>query len=900
MPKDFANTFYSTVPTLSSSLNSPTSNNKAESNALSLRTDQCSNSSTLGFSETLVVIDPSVDAYQILANGVVENVSVVILTSDCDGINQITQILQRHPQITDVHIVSHGSPGCLYLGNSQLNLETIERYSCDLQSWFSSADSSLILYGCSVAADDAGAEFVEKLHQLTGANVAASTKLIGSNAKGGDWELDFITNGIKSSSAFQQAVMKDYASTFAVGDLDPTFDGDGLVDGIDGDIAALQPNGKIVLFGGNRISRYNSNGSLDFDTRFTIDFSDFLIQPDGKILVAGYRNVGVSSTNSVLALKRFNSDGSDDTSFGNNGLSTSQYGIPQSLLGSFSKIVSIALQSDGKILALTNQSVLLRYNNDGSPESVLSNIPGNIPSGAYLAANKLIALQPDGKIVVAGTSTSGIYFLTRYYNNGIRDDNFGNQGIVTTNVSPSIAASDISTSSGRFNRIILQPDGKIIVGGNQNNKFALQRYNSDGSLDKSFGVDGTLYALGSANQITFIPDGTKVRSIALQADGKILISLEIYDEFRRIGLTLARLNNNGSLDESFGNGGTIEQIGNIKEVGDIAIQPDGKALLTGYSSDFHTGIARITLTQTPTEISLSGASIAENQPGNTTIGSFTTTDPDVGEIHTYSLVTGAGSTDNNAFTIEGNVLKAKQPFDFETKNSYSIRIQTKDVLGATFEKQFTISVSDVNEIGSGGTGSGGTGGTGTGGTGSGGTQIDFIGGVGNDTIAGNNLDNKIYGNAGNDFLSGLGGNDIIIGGSGNDTLLGGDGNDRLSGREGVDVLTGGSGNDRFAFLNPTGAFNKKMMGIDTITDFTHGVDKIELYRKTFTSKHLSFAKVKNITQAKKSKATLTYIQKTGALFYNQNGTKTGFGIGGQFADLANGLLISNTDFSLIK
>jgi hypothetical protein len=102
--------------------------------------------------------------------------------------------------------------------------------------------------------------------------------------------------------------------------------------------------------------------------------------------------------------------------------------------------------------------------------------------------------------------------------------------------------------------------------------------------------------------------------------------------------------------------------------------------------------------QAPTNITLNNSTIAENQPINTKIGNFTTTDPNTANAFTYSLVSGTGDTNNNSFIIVGNnELQTKAIFDYETKNSYSIRIKTTDQGGLSFEKQLTIGVTDVND-----------------------------------------------------------------------------------------------------------------------------------------------------------------------------------------------------------
>jgi murein DD-endopeptidase MepM/ murein hydrolase activator NlpD/lipopolysaccharide export system protein LptA len=99
----------------------------------------------------------------------------------------------------------------------------------------------------------------------------------------------------------------------------------------------------------------------------------------------------------------------------------------------------------------------------------------------------------------------------------------------------------------------------------------------------------------------------------------------------------------------------------------------------------------------PVDLSLSANSIAENQPAGTVVGQFTISDPDAGDTFTYSLVAGVGSTDNTSFTISGSQLKTAQPFNYEAKNTYSIRVRTTDSGGLFYEKSFSISVTDVNE-----------------------------------------------------------------------------------------------------------------------------------------------------------------------------------------------------------
>ncbi|MGV0103658.1 putative Ig domain-containing protein [Nostoc sp. DSM 114160] len=142
------------------------------------------------------------------------NTSVVVLDPDQNGIEQISQVLATHREINTLHIVSHGAPGQVYLGNSQLSYETLNHYAWQLMDWANvlSTDAQLLLYGCEVGQTEQGKAFVQRLSEFTGAVVAASDNLTGSTALGGDWELEVSTGAIVPTLAFQPEVMAVYAS----------------------------------------------------------------------------------------------------------------------------------------------------------------------------------------------------------------------------------------------------------------------------------------------------------------------------------------------------------------------------------------------------------------------------------------------------------------------------------------------------------------------------------------------------------------------------------------------------------------------------------------------------------------------------------------------------------------
>jgi len=177
----------------------------------------------------LVFIDAAIADYQTLANGVIPNTEVFLLEPHQDGIEQITAILAnyRHLNLTNIHIIAHAIPGCLYLGNTHLGIDNLDIYQPQLQQWHHNIN--LLLYGCNVAGGDAGTEFITKLHQLTKANIAASRGRVGSAVLGGNWELDFCTANIKVTLAFTETTRQAYTgvfATFVVNDIGDSDDGD--------------------------------------------------------------------------------------------------------------------------------------------------------------------------------------------------------------------------------------------------------------------------------------------------------------------------------------------------------------------------------------------------------------------------------------------------------------------------------------------------------------------------------------------------------------------------------------------------------------------------------------------------------------------------------------------------
>jgi uncharacterized delta-60 repeat protein len=357
---------------------------------------------------------------------------------------------------------------------------------------------------------------------------------------------------------------------------------------------AIQSDGKIVVAGylwnGSgydfALSRYNPDGSLD--TSFgmggkvttAIGLSNGYansveIQSDGKIVVAGFSRNG---SDADFALVRYNVDGSLDTSFGIGGIVTTA-------IGSTSEVAhSLAIQSDGKIVAAgysDNESdvdfALVRYNVDGSLDTSFG-VGGIVTTAVGSSFDEVysVVIQSDGKIVAAGHSWNGSdsdFALVRYNVDGSLDTTFGIGGKVTTAIGSS---EDLVTS------VVTQGDGKIVAAGisydERYSDFALVRYNVDGSLDTTFGIDGIVTTvIGSESSYAY--------SIKIQGNGKIVAAGHSGSGGGRDVFALARYNVDGSLDTSFGIDGIVTTaIGSSSDYAySVAIQSNGKIVAAGYS-----------------------------------------------------------------------------------------------------------------------------------------------------------------------------------------------------------------------------------------------------------------------------------------------------------------------------
>ncbi|MBM3967008.1 MAG: tandem-95 repeat protein, partial [Planctomycetes bacterium] len=530
------------------------------------------------------------------------------------------------------------------------------------------------------------------------------------------------------------------------GSLDTTFDGDGKVTtaiGSSGDFAyslAIQSDTKIVVAGHSlnggyydfAVTRYNSNGSLDatFDgdgkvTTAVGSFNDYAnsvaIQNDGKIVVAGG---SFNGSNRVFALARYNSEFNQNPT--DISLSWAVFPYKVTDLGTLGGVGvdPRGINNNGQVVGLSGTAA--------GDSRAFSYIDGPMMNLGTLGGthSEASGVNNSGQVVGYSTAANGSdrAFL---YSGGVMQDigTLGGSSSRAFSVNSSgqiVGYSDTGTEGHAF----------LYTGGTMQDLGTL-----GGSSSRAYGVNDSGQVVGESSTESHSPRAFLYSNGSMQdlgtINGQHSIARAINNSGQVVGSSTvgggqywhAFLYENGSMQDLGTLGGTTSHANDINNLGQVVGQAssnvDSHAFL--YSSgvmwnlqdmidpasgwrlgeargindngwivgwgmlDGESGSRAFLLSPVvPT-------SIAENAGINATVGTLSTTDPDAGDTFTYCLVTGTDDTDNGAFNISGNSLRATNSFNFEAKSIYTVRVRSTDQGGLFTEKAFTISVTDVNE-----------------------------------------------------------------------------------------------------------------------------------------------------------------------------------------------------------
>jgi uncharacterized delta-60 repeat protein len=591
---------------------------------------------------------------------------------------------------------------------------------------------------------------------------------------------------------------------------------------------ARQSDGKIVVAGYSHngsnndfaLVRYNTDGSLDttFDSDGKLTTAigllddagaSVIVQSDGKIVVAGAaQTVAGIYTANHFALARYNTDGSLDTTFDTDGKVTTYFSESAADFAT-----SAVVQSDGKIVAAgvrgngsALEGVLVRYNTDGSLDTTFDT-DGKITGGSIFFdisdtfANSL-TLQADGKIIVTGTGNSTIG-LARFNTNGSVDTTFGIDGGITTDISSSAAG----------NCVTLQADGKILVAGSSfngvNYSFALLRYNTDGSLDSTFGTDGKL--------TTDIGISASGQSVTVQTDGKILVAGSSHSGLN-YDFALVRYNADGSLDTSFDStpstAATADDATIITSThydqsvtggtDDDVLAPLDASINTNFSG----GAGNDTITGGNADDYLGGGEgndILNGGTGNNILDGGAGTDTAIlaGVRSSYAVYIKQAATASETLLTITALSDTELIAIIDTAGRVNVGINLENVKFSGDDSTVAVTSSGL---------------------------LQGAGTSGNDTYTGDATSNFFHGGAGNDVASGAAGADLLYGDEGKDTLNGGSGNDTLDGGSGTDTALLSGSRSSYTLTQTTSGWtiSSTAEGVDTLSN----VERLKFSDKT--------------------------------------------------------------------
>jgi uncharacterized delta-60 repeat protein len=564
---------------------------------------------------------------------------------------------------------------------------------------------------------------------------------------------------------------------------------------------------------GDLDTSFSGDGKVLTDIADDDQAYDVAVQPDGKIL-----SVGSSADNASIegrwALTRHNADGTPDTGFGTGGTVTTAVNNMDPDL-QWSEANAVALQPDGRIVVAGYSTrgyedccwfTVARYNSDGSLDNTFSGDGRFFADIAGPTEARDVAVDASGRIVAAGYS-GGEVAVVRLNADGTPDTTFGGDGTVTADPSASLE------EGGDARALVLQPDGKIVVGGQVGSTrfdFLLMRFNTNGSVDTGFDGDGIVR--------TDFGDYESVEGLALQSDGKIVAAG---------GDSLARYNPSGSLDTGFDGDGKVVPAG--IGVWDVALQPgDGRIVLAGdagpagdfavrrYNPDgsqdsgFGTGgtatadfggsdFARAVAVQSDGRIVAAGRggpdtdfALARFQGGGTVPPPPTGVDLSVTKSGPGTVSTATGVSLTDTFTGPAGSVISATPSQGTCTTAVTCALGTlapgaKATVTVVAEPRATGTLTERAAVTA--------------------TQSDPVTANNTATVTttvnnargctriGTSGNDSITGTSGNDVICALGGDDTVNASSGNDTVHGGYGNDRVDGGFGNDTLNGGPGND---------------------------------------------------------------------------------------------------------
>ncbi|MDG2183209.1 MAG: DUF4347 domain-containing protein, partial [Mariniblastus sp.] len=614
----------------------------------------------------LFVIDSRVENLSELLNEQLSdeslNASIIDISSETDGVLQLTDILKSYTDLTAIHLFSHGESGAIQLGNTQLSAETFDSYSDQIETWGKALneEGDILIYGCEVAAGPDGQWLINELATSTAADISASTNITGHSDLGGDWILESTIGSKPELPNWLSAVDQNWHSTLGVvanPDSFSTNENDALsVDSTSGVLAndVLDNTGSTIVQSPELHFDASSDATANqtWENTSGIPNFDFSLPPtatnnpviDGPpditsaYLFDGTAGAQLTSTFADLA--------SDPTT---EAVSFETWFRPTNDIISDAYLFEIGSVDSGTNLTIftdnTDGATKLAFTVNGTASiAVVADISSEVLSGSFIQA--ITTFNP-----LTGTA--------ELFVNGTLVGSETNSSL--TDWSDSTDSPTLGSSSGTSKLI----SGQAVFSSFRGEISSFSFYRSlltNVEIEQDYAASTSFLSVSNYDAVSQ-QNGT----ISMETDGSF-----IYDPGDNFDYLTGTETANDTFDYT-----VTDNVGNT-ETETVQIQIFGQ-------------------NDSPNNVTFSNTSINENTDttGGYAVTNLFTSDADANDTFTYSIVGGA---DSGKFTVTGSeLILADGLIDFETQASYSVQIETKDAENATFQKSYTLNVSNLDD-----------------------------------------------------------------------------------------------------------------------------------------------------------------------------------------------------------
>ncbi|MFB2729635.1 putative Ig domain-containing protein, partial [Shewanella mangrovisoli] len=657
----------------------------------------------------LTVIDPGVEDWEVIADAVRAG-EILVLNRNAPPLQQIIDKLKTMGQVKVLNIISHGNDGAIYLTDEKVSLANLQSHQQELTELGSllAADGQMLLFGCDLAKSDIGKAFVEKLADLTGADVAGSVNVTGSGLLSSnsesDWELEFFT-GESAPSVAQTFNTKRLLAYSNVLQTVYTFDGNSSCYGSDWSapylstcnstisdldvyaespdclVAAQEISGVLALtgcgVGSAGVPRFfelsktdNSNytpnsvqvkiwtyrtgaGAQPYPDTFEIFAYD---QNNTQVGYIKYDTVYDSDTININFANPAASVYTRNNGYFNNAptLTTS---------GSFTGVHKLRFKIQANEFTIDNLSIGPAVVNATPVNAVAPTITGTVTVGNTLTGSSGSWTDADGDTLT---------YSRQWYR---ADDGSGTNRVA---IASATSANYTLTTSDAHKYI------QLVVTANDGNGGIQTANSTYTQVANTAPVNSVLPSISGTATVGNALSTTNGTWSDADGDGRTY-SYQWYRADDNSGTNLAMIAGANSASYTLTTGDAN------KYLRVVVTANDGNGGFTSATSAYSAMVS--TPNSPPSDIGLSNSTITQSGGTNASVGTLNTTDLDVGNSFTYTLVAGVGDTDNASFNIIGSSLQANDSSALAA-GSYSVRIRTTDNAGGSFEKVFAITVTD--------------------------------------------------------------------------------------------------------------------------------------------------------------------------------------------------------------